>query len=79
MASLAADEKRPRSRSPAGRMAKKAKEKEDFTPPPAVKDNDIFSLPSSDYQILAGLTAIGICIRLFRLSQPTSVVFDEVQ
>jgi len=43
------------------------------------KDNDIFLLPSSDYQILGILTVIGVCIRLFKISQPSSVVFDEVQ
>lgn len=44
-----------------------------------VKDNDIFSLPGSDWQFLTLLTVIGSFVRLFRLSQPTSVVFDEVQ
>jgi len=43
------------------------------------KDNDIFLLPSSDYQILGVLTLIGVCIRLFKIYQPSSVVFDEVQ
>ncbi|PWW79919.1 Glycosyltransferase Family 39 protein [Tuber magnatum] len=42
------------------------------------KDNDIFLLPSSDYQILGVLTAIGACVRLFKIYQPSSVVFDEV-
>jgi dolichyl-phosphate-mannose-protein mannosyltransferase len=44
-----------------------------------VKDNDIFSLPSSDWQLLGLVTLIGAFVRLFRLSQPSSVVFDEVQ
>ena len=44
-----------------------------------VKDNDIFNLPSSDWQLLGVLTLIGALVRLFRLSQPSSVVFDEVQ
>jgi dolichyl-phosphate-mannose-protein mannosyltransferase len=44
-----------------------------------VKDNDIFNLPSSDWQLLAFLTVLASVIRLFRLTQPTSVVFDEVQ
>ena len=43
------------------------------------KDNDIFLLPSSDYQILGILTVIGVCVRLFKIYQPSSVVFDEVQ
>ena len=44
-----------------------------------VKDNDIFLLPGSDYQIMAAMTLIATVVRLFRISQPTSVVFDEVQ
>jgi dolichyl-phosphate-mannose-protein mannosyltransferase len=44
-----------------------------------VKDNDIFSLPSSDWQLLSFITILGALVRLFRLSQPSSVVFDEVQ
>ena len=44
-----------------------------------VTDNDIFLLPGSDLQLLALLTAIGAVVRLFRIYQPASVVFDEVQ
>lgn len=44
-----------------------------------VKDNDIFSLPTSDYRKLALLTIVAAVVRLFRIYQPTSVVFDEVQ
>lgn len=44
-----------------------------------VTDNDIFNLPVSDYKILALLTAVAAVVRLFRIYQPTSVVFDEVQ
>jgi dolichyl-phosphate-mannose-protein mannosyltransferase len=44
-----------------------------------VTDNDIFLLPGSDFQLLGVLTMIATVIRLFRISQPTSVVFDEVQ
>ena len=44
-----------------------------------VQDNDIFLLPASDYQWMALMTAIGAAVRLFRIYQPTSVVFDEVQ
>ncbi|KAL9122204.1 MAG: hypothetical protein Q9187_001239 [Circinaria calcarea] len=43
-----------------------------------VTDNDIFLLPSSDLQLLGILTAIAAAIRLFRIYQPSSVVFDEV-
>ena len=44
-----------------------------------VKDNDIFNLPASDYQLLGFLTVLACFIRLFRIYQPSSVVFDEVQ
>lgn len=44
-----------------------------------VQDNDIFLLPISDYQIMLVLTAVAAFVRLFRIYQPTSVVFDEVQ
>lgn len=44
-----------------------------------VTDNDIFILPSTDFQLLGVLTFIGAVVRLFRIYQPSSVVFDEVQ
>lgn len=44
-----------------------------------VTDNDVFLLPISDYQIMGLVTIIGAIVRLFRIYQPTSVVFDEVQ
>lgn len=44
-----------------------------------VTDNDIFMLPSSDFQLLGLLTTIAALVRLFRIYQPSSVVFDEVQ
>ena len=44
-----------------------------------VKDNDIFLLPGSDFQLLGVLTVVAAIVRLFRIYQPTSVVFDEVQ
>lgn len=44
-----------------------------------ITDNDIFMLPGSDYQLLGVLTAIAAVVRLFRIYQPSSVVFDEVQ
>ncbi|KAJ5819812.1 hypothetical protein N7474_005403 [Penicillium riverlandense] len=43
-----------------------------------VKENDIFNLPGSDYKLLALVTLIAAAVRLFRIYQPTSVVFDEV-
>lgn len=44
-----------------------------------VTDNDIFKLPSSDLQILGVITIVAALVRLFRIYQPSSVVFDEVQ
>lgn len=44
-----------------------------------VKDNDVFLLPGTDFQILIGVTVLAAIVRLFRIYQPTSVVFDEVQ
>lgn len=44
-----------------------------------VTDNDVFLLPMIDYQIMAVLTILAGVVRLFRIYQPTSVVFDEVQ
>lgn len=44
-----------------------------------VTDNDIFLLPGSDFQLLFVLIGIATVVRLFRIYQPSSVVFDEVQ
>ena len=44
-----------------------------------VDDNDVFLLPVSDYNVMVILTILGAIVRLFRIYQPTSVVFDEVQ
>jgi dolichyl-phosphate-mannose-protein mannosyltransferase len=44
-----------------------------------VRDHDIFNLPSSDWQLLGLLTIVAAVVRLFRIYQPSSVVFDEVQ
>ena len=44
-----------------------------------VTDNDIFSLPAVDWQWLGGLSVLGAAVRLFKIYQPSSVVFDEVQ
>ena len=44
-----------------------------------VGDYDIFALPTSDYRILILSTFIAAIVRLFRIYQPPSVVFDEVQ
>ncbi|OAA63352.1 protein mannosyltransferase 1 [Niveomyces insectorum RCEF 264] len=43
-----------------------------------VEDNDVFLLPGSDFQVLVGVTLLAALVRLFRIYQPSSVVFDEV-
>ncbi|KAL1301548.1 hypothetical protein AAFC00_005787 [Neodothiora populina] len=57
--------------------AKVAKKSPGYTSE-GVKDNDMTKLPGSDWQIVGFLTVIGTFVRLFRIYQPTSVVFDEV-
>ena len=44
-----------------------------------VKDNDVFWLPASDYNIMFITTLLAAITRFYRIYQPTSVVFDEVQ
>lgn len=63
----------PRTQLPAKQPKRKSYASEGVT------DNDIFLLPVSDYQIMVLLTLVGAVVRLFRIYQPTSVVFDEVQ
>lgn len=43
-----------------------------------VKDNDITKLSAGDYEALGVLTIVAMFVRLFRIYQPSSVVFDEV-
>jgi dolichyl-phosphate-mannose-protein mannosyltransferase len=66
-----------RSAAPKNRKPAQGKPK-DFTSH-GVTDNDILMLPSSDLQLLGILTAVAALVRLFRIYQPSSVVFDEVQ
>jgi dolichyl-phosphate-mannose-protein mannosyltransferase len=62
-----------------GRSKQKSKSKPIGYQSEGVQDNDIFSLPSSDWQLLGFLTVAACFVRLFRIYQPSSVVFDEVQ
>jgi dolichyl-phosphate-mannose-protein mannosyltransferase len=43
-----------------------------------VRDNNIFKLPRSDWELLGVVTVVAAVVRLFRIYQPSSVVFDEV-
>jgi dolichyl-phosphate-mannose-protein mannosyltransferase len=65
--------------SPNGTTKKSKPQKDASYRSEGVSDNDIFELPGSDYQLLSVLTIIAACFRLFRIYQPSSVVFDEVQ
>lgn len=56
----------------------KAKRRPDDYSSEGVDDNDVFLLPVSDYKVMFGLTILGAIVRLFRIYQPSSVVFDEV-
>ncbi|KAI9813513.1 MAG: hypothetical protein M1832_006311 [Thelocarpon impressellum] len=51
--------------------------KRDYTSD-GVADYDIFALPAADFQLAAALTVLAALVRLFRIYQPDSVVFDEV-
>lgn len=44
-----------------------------------VEDHDVFLLPVSDYILALGVTVAAAVVRIFRIYQPASVVFDEVQ
>jgi dolichyl-phosphate-mannose-protein mannosyltransferase len=64
--------------SPAKAHGRRKKHRSDYTSE-GVEDNDVFLLPVSDYQIMLAVTVLSTAVRLFRLQQPSSVVFDEVQ
>lgn len=57
---------------------KAAKKHDDYTSD-GVVDNDVFLLPASDYKAMVLVTIVAAVVRLFRIYQPSSVVFDEVQ
>jgi dolichyl-phosphate-mannose-protein mannosyltransferase len=67
------------SRSPKPKSRKPIPQKRLDYGSEGVADNNIFNLPVSDYKWLAALTLVTAIVRLFRIYQPTSVVFDEVQ
>jgi len=76
---LPSGEQRSSSRSPGPSSRRKAKGKHGDYSSEGVVDNDVFLLPGSDFKILVVLTAVAAVVRLFRIYQPSSVVFDEVQ
>jgi dolichyl-phosphate-mannose-protein mannosyltransferase len=44
-----------------------------------VGNYDVTTLESDDWMVCGALSVVALFVRLFRISQPTSVVFDEVQ
>ncbi len=67
------------TRYPVAKESRKPSQKARNHTSGGVKDNDIFKLPSSDWQALGLLTVVATVVRLFKIYQPSSVVFDEVQ
>lgn len=69
-----------RGKSPHTPIATKAKSNKSASyKSDGVDDNDVFLLPMSDYLTSLVLTFFGAVVRIFRIYQPSSVVFDEVQ
>ncbi|CBF76842.1 hypothetical protein AN4761.2 [Aspergillus nidulans FGSC A4] len=66
------------SRSPRPKNRKKATAVASSYQSDGVTDNNIFDLPMSDYKVMVLVTIVAAVVRLFRIYQPTSVVFDEV-
>ncbi|KAK3711834.1 Dolichyl-phosphate-mannose--protein mannosyltransferase 1 [Vermiconidia calcicola] len=77
----------PKSSAPNGTPAKKTTVQSTPKKPPypsydytstGVRDTNILNLSSNDWQIVGAITIIALFVRLFRIYQPSSVVFDEV-
>lgn len=66
-----------RSRSRGGK--KKTAKKSTLYKSDGVEDHDVFLLPGADFVVALGLTVAATVVRLYKIYQPTSVVFDEVQ
>jgi dolichyl-phosphate-mannose-protein mannosyltransferase len=69
----------PQTSPPTQKSKSKATKRKDDYSSEGVEDNDVFLLPGSDFQLVLAITVLAAAVRLFRISQPTSVVFDEVQ
>lgn len=67
------------SRSPNSKNRKKESAGSSSYASDGVTANNIFALPTKDYRVLAFITIVAAVVRLFRIYQPSSVVFDEVQ
>lgn len=69
----------PASSSIDQKLKPNATKREDDYTSEGVEDNDVFLLPVSDFKIVLAITLVAAAVRLFRIYQPSSVVFDEVQ
>ena len=77
--SIMGDRSRSRSPRPKKKKQQQLNNQQRQQQAARVKDHDIFLLPTRDYEIMLALTALAAAVRLYRIWQPTSVVFDEVQ
>lgn len=64
-------------RSPTPQAQAVSSKSKDYTSE-GVRDNDITNLEATDYEVLGVVTIVALFVRLFRIYQPSSVVFDEV-
>lgn len=67
------------AKSPARQANSKAASKNKSFASDGVDNYDVSTLKSNDWLICGALSIVALFVRLFRISQPTSVVFDEVQ
>lgn len=71
---------RSRSRNKKASKAKKSNKAKDTSyKSEGVDDNDVFLLPLSDYYVAFLMTLLALAVRIYKIYQPSSVVFDEVQ
>ena len=70
---------KPSPEKGSSRPQQRAVKKHDDYTSDGVVDTDVFLLPVSDYQVMLVATFVAAVVRLFRIYQPSSVVFDEVQ
>lgn len=70
---------RSKSRSRSRNKKDKSKKKDVSYKSDGVDDHDVFLLPVSDYWAVLVLTLVALVVRVYKIYQPSSVVFDEVQ
>lgn len=67
------------AKSPARQANSKPVTKPNSFASEGVENYDVSTLKANDWLICSALSVVALFVRLFRISQPTSVVFDEVQ